>query len=282
MENGRNKCAVSHVASRLVFLFLGIRFGLGEWIACGIFNGLLSKKISFPETCIAQQCISADNVPGTCVNLATCLPIVQMAQNTQISMVDTFYSYLSQSLCGFDGNDLLVSGKTETRTRHSINFLLGGTARLTSQVCCSPTAATFAPQAPNTVQADIFTFLPIVASQPVTAALPTPAIVTTSLPPPAPTPPPSPPPPPPTQPNAQLVRLDDVCGISNFTSTRVVGGSNAKLSKYTFSPPPYHSSWPFASILQINIPGSLRSPIAWPATRSNSCAPDRWSRSAMF
>lgn len=99
---------------------------------------------------------------------------------------------------------------------------------------------------PNIVQSDIFTFLPIVGGQPVTDPLPTP-VTASALPPlitvipisPAPAapvtqppPPPPPLPPPPAASSSQLVGIDDVCGISNFTSTRVVGGSNAKLSNY--------------------------------------------------
>lgn len=72
-----------------------------------MYYSLLIACIAF-LVILAQQCISADNLAGSCVNLATCPQIVQMAQNIQFSMVDAFYSYLSQSLCGFDGNDLLV------------------------------------------------------------------------------------------------------------------------------------------------------------------------------
>lgn len=153
----------------------------------------------------ASTCRTGDNRPGRCVVLSSCSSLQQAWQLAgDLDALVALVAYVRQSLCGHDGTGVLV--------------------------CCTdgvPAASAPALDAVIPIAPDVglqlyepFTFGPLrEPSAPSAFTIEQPASERVT---PAPAPMVGP----------AAAAADAVCGISNFTQTRVVGGRNAKLREY--------------------------------------------------
>lgn len=182
---------------------------LTQWL---ILFAITCQRIS---TVRCLPCRTADNRPGDCVGLLKCSPLQQASLlAVNLNELVALVAYIRQSLCGFDGTILLVCCTDAVSAISSV-------ALASSVMPISPEVGlqfyepfTFGPlMSPPSV-------LVLTSEQPATiignSEQPT---TVTMLP----------------QPVGPGAAVDAVCGISNFTQTRVVGGMNAKLSKYVIN-----------------------------------------------
>lgn len=202
--------------------------------ACSRFLSLLYLIIILrPIGTAAQQfqpCSTADNRPGVCVYLQNCDALrAAYQQPTYYTEFVAIVDYVRRSLCGFDGASLMVccSGSTSTGYSPAALQMYSPFTFVPLQPIGAPTAGpTAAPSIVSLPPAAIVTnviaattpslpaFPPNLGLAP-TVAAPV-AVGQTPL---------------PSLPPKTGNLLDQVCGISNFTQTRVVGGTYAKLSK---------------------------------------------------